>query len=96
LYQRNQLVKGEFRLRNIPVKLDRITCPLLLLAAKHDHLVTPASTMGIIPHVRSSEVKQMVIDAGHVGLAVSSKAHRQFWPEAANWIAQRSTALPPP
>ena len=39
LYQRNQLVKGEFRLNDIPVKLERITCPLLLLTAKDDHLV---------------------------------------------------------
>jgi polyhydroxyalkanoate synthase len=96
LYQRNQLVKGEFRLRGKPVKLDRITCPLLLLVAEHDHLVAPASTYGIEPHVRSSDVKKMMIHAGHVGLAVSSKAHRQFWPEATQWVAEHSTAAPAP
>jgi polyhydroxyalkanoate synthase len=96
LYQQNQLVKGEFRLRDVPVRLERITCPLLLLAAEHDHLVTPASTMGIVPHVKSTDVKKMLIDAGHVGLAVSSKAHKKFWPEAVEWIAQRSSPLPPP
>jgi polyhydroxyalkanoate synthase len=93
LYQRNQLVKGEFRLKDTPVRLERITCPLLLLAAEHDHLVTPASTLGIEPYVRSPEVKKMIIHAGHVGLAVSSKAHRQFWPEAVEWIADHSTAV---
>jgi polyhydroxyalkanoate synthase len=95
LYQRNQLVKGEFRLKDKPVKLERITCPLLLLAADFDHLVVPASTLGIEPHVRSKEVKKMTIPAGHVGLAVSSKAHRQFWPEVANWLADHSTARKP-
>ena len=45
LYQRNQLVKGEFRLNNLPVKLERITCPLLLLTADGDHLVLPKSTL---------------------------------------------------
>jgi polyhydroxyalkanoate synthase len=95
LYQRNQLVKGEFRLKDKPVQLERITCPLLLLTADFDHLVTPASTMGIEPHVGSQEVKKMTIAAGHVGLAVSSKAHRQFWPEAANWMAAHSTARTP-
>jgi polyhydroxyalkanoate synthase len=90
LYQRNQLVKGEFRLRDKPVKLERITCPLLLLAAAFDHLVTPASTLGIEPHVRSPEVKKMMLEAGHVGLAVSSKAHRKFWPEVASWLAEHS------
>jgi polyhydroxyalkanoate synthase len=96
LYQRNQLVKGEFRLRHdVPVKLERITCPLLLLTAEFDHLVPPASTLGIKPHVRSKDIKAMSIAAGHVGLVTSSKAHRQFWPDAANWIAERSTALAP-
>ena len=96
LYQRNQLVKGEFRLRDAPVKLERITCPLLLLTADGDHLVTPASTLGIEPHVRAAEVKKLSISAGHIGLAVSAKAHRQFWPEAVRWIAERSTPRPAP
>jgi len=38
-------------------------------------------------------VRKMMIRAGHVGLAVSLKAHRQFWPEATKWIAERSTVL---
>jgi polyhydroxyalkanoate synthase len=92
LYQRNQLIKGEFRLRHdVPVKLEGITCPLLLLTADFDHLVPPSSTLGIEPYVRSKEVKKMAIHAGHVGLAVSSKAHRELWPAATNWIAERST-----
>jgi polyhydroxyalkanoate synthase len=95
LYQRNQLVKGEYRLRGETVNLKRITCPLLLLTADGDHLVHPNSTRGILPHVGSTDTKAMSIHAGHVGLAVSSKAHRQFWPEAVNWIAERSTARAP-
>jgi polyhydroxyalkanoate synthase len=75
------------------VELNRITCPLLLLTADLDHLVPPASTLGIVPHVGSKEVKTMAINAGHIGLAVSSKAHRQFWPEAAGWIAAHSAAI---
>ena len=89
LYQRNQLVKGEFRLGDDPVELERITCPLLLLTAKDDHLVIPASTEGILPHVGSKDVKSMTINAGHVGLVVSSKAQKEFWPEATRWIADR-------
>lgn len=92
-YQRNQLVKGEYRINDARVKLEQIACPLLLLGAAFDHLVPAASTFGLAPHVRSPEVKQMTINAGHVGLAMSSRAHKQFWPEVANWIAERSTAL---
>jgi polyhydroxyalkanoate synthase len=91
LYQRNQLVKGEFRLKGKKVDLAKITCPLLLLTADFDHLVPPTSTLGITPYVKSNDVKSMSINAGHIGLAVSSKAHRQFWPEAVEWISERST-----
>ena len=51
LYQRNELVRGELRLGERRVDLGRITCPLLLLTAKNDHLVAPPSTEGIRPHV---------------------------------------------
>jgi polyhydroxyalkanoate synthase len=95
LYQGNQLVKGEFRLspEESPVDLRRITCPLMMLTAKADHLVPPCQTEGVRPYVGSTDVKAMSLDAGHIGLAVSTKAHKTFWPEATRWIADRSTAV---
>lgn len=95
LYQRNELVRGELRLGGRPVKLENIVCPLLLLTASLDHLVPPASTLGIVPHVRSTEITTMSVRAGHVGLAVSSKAHRELWPAVRDWIADRSTKSSP-
>jgi polyhydroxyalkanoate synthase len=97
LYQRNELVKGEFRLApgEEPVQLGRITCPLMLLTARADHLVPPSQTEGIAPYVGSKDIKSMTLDAGHIGLAVSTKAHKKFWPDATRWIADRSTASKP-
>lgn len=96
LYQKNEIVRGEYRFRlgEPPVDLRSIICPLLLLVAKGDHLVPPSQSTGILPHVGSRETKTMEIDAGHVGLAVSSKAHKKFWPEATAWLAERSTWVP--
>ena len=91
LYQDNQLVRGEFRLGDRPVDLGQLHCPLLLLAAKADHLVPPPSTAGILPYVRSQDVESVLVDVGHVGLVVSSKAHRTVWPAATQWLADRST-----
>jgi polyhydroxyalkanoate synthase subunit PhaC len=96
LYQRNELVRGELRLGGRAVDLRRITCPLLLLTAKNDHLVAPASTEGIRPHVGSREVTSMGTSAGHVGLVVGGKAHAKFWPEVMRWTAERSTSLAAP
>ena len=87
LYQENRLARGELRLGAARVDLRRITCPLLLLTAKGDHLVAPASTERIRPLVGSKEIRSMTIDAGHVGLVVSGRAHRTIWPEATAWLA---------
>ena len=91
LYQQNQLVLGQMTLRDKPVKLQDITCPLLTLVADQDHLVPPNSTLAIKHYVGSRFVRNMSINAGHIGLAVSSKAHGQLWPDAAMWMADNST-----
>jgi polyhydroxyalkanoate synthase len=96
LYQRNELVKGTFVLGGRQVDLGKISCPLLLLTATNDHLVAPASTEGIRPHVSSGDVTSMPIAAGHVGLVVSSKAQAKFWPAATSWLADRSDRLDAP
>src|SRR5262249_32985465 len=67
LHQRNQLVRGDFRLTGGVARWERITCPLLPLTAEFDRLVPPASTLGILPHVGSRDVKQMSLRAGLVG-----------------------------
>ena len=92
LYQQNQLVRGEFQVGERCIDLRRITCPLLLLTAKNDHLVPPAATEGIRPHVGSAEVTSLDIGAGHVGLVVGARAHQTLWPEATAWAADRSTS----
>lgn len=91
LYQRNELVKGEFQLNGQLVDLKRITCPLLLLMASADHLVPPVQTENLKDHVGSKDIKCMTLEAGHIGLAVSTKAHKKFWPEVTQWFADRST-----
>jgi polyhydroxyalkanoate synthase len=91
LYQQNELVRGKLRLGEHAVDLGRITCPLLILTAKNDHLVAPSSTEGILPHIQSRDVQTMAIDGGHVGLVVGGKAHRVFWPRTTRWLADRST-----
>jgi polyhydroxyalkanoate synthase len=90
LYQRNALVRGELCLGDRCVDLRRIQCPLLLLTAEKDHLVPPASTTALRASVSSTDVQSMTIDAGHVGLVVSSKAHKALWPSAVKWLVDRA------
>ena len=92
LYQNNRLARNELRVGSRRVDLGRITCPLMLLMAKNDHLVPPASTQGILPHVRGTDVESVLVEAGHVGLVVGGKAQRSTWPMATRWLADRSTS----
>ncbi|HVU51549.1 MAG TPA: alpha/beta fold hydrolase [Polyangia bacterium] len=96
LYQGNELVRGALVVGGRRVDLARITCPLLLLTAEHDHLVAPAATEGIRPHVGARDVTSMGASAGHVGLVVGAKAHARLWPAVTRWVAERSTPLSAP
>jgi len=91
LYQRNELIKGEFKLGNELVDLAKITCPLQILMASADHLVPPAQSESLASKVGSKDIKCRTLDAGHIGLSVSSKAHKVFWPEVTQWMADRSS-----
>jgi len=91
LYQGNQLVRGQMMLGDRHVDLGRITCPLLILTASKDHMVPPASSEGILPHIGSRDVQSMQAPAGHVGLVVGGRAHKKLWPQVTSWLTERST-----
>jgi polyhydroxyalkanoate synthase subunit PhaC len=93
LYQGDELVRGRLHLGRRRVDLGRIACPVLLLTASNDHLVAPVSTEGIRPHLSSTDVSSVKIDAGHVGLVVGGKAQGVLWPAATRWLAERSTPV---
>jgi polyhydroxyalkanoate synthase len=94
LYQGNQLVRGQLTLGDRRVDLGRITCPLLIMTATNDHLVPPSSSEGIRPHIGSRDVHSMQSTAGHVGLVVGGRAHKQLWPQAMRWLVERSGSMP--
>jgi polyhydroxyalkanoate synthase len=93
LYQENRLVRNQLELAGHPVSLRQITCPLLLLTADADHLVPPPSSLALCGAVGSSDVQTQSLPVGHVGLAVSSRAHSEFWPRAVRWLTDRSTPV---
>ena len=90
LYQRNLLVKNQLRVGRRVVNLKQITCPVLNLMAAKDDLVPCTQSEPFNDLVGSSDRKAMKVPAGHIGLAVGSKAHRDLWPQACRWLAERS------
>ena len=89
-YQQNKLVKGEIRLRGHKVDLANITCPVLNIAGKKDHICTLPQAEATMSHISSQDKEFLVLDAGHVGLLTGSEAKKGLWPKIRNWLDQRS------
>ncbi|MFO0827331.1 MAG: class III poly(R)-hydroxyalkanoic acid synthase subunit PhaC [Phycisphaerales bacterium] len=89
-FQQNLLVKGKFPLGRKKINLGNITCPVLTLTADSDHLVLPCQSTALKDCVSSVDYTEMNVKAGHIGLSVGSRAHKEIWPKATAWMGERS------
>jgi polyhydroxyalkanoate synthase len=90
LYQQNLLVQNRMPVGHHIVNLKKITCPILNIMALKDHLVPCAQSEPFNDLVGSTDRKTIKFPVGHIGLAVSSRAHEKLWPEACDWLGERS------
>lgn len=88
--QRNELIQGKLEIGGRRVDLRNITCPVLNLTASADHLVPCGQSLPFNAAVGSTDKEAITFPAGHIGLAVGSKAHRDLWPKAVEWLGKRS------
>ena len=96
IYQENLLIKNRMRLGDRTVDLRAIDMPLLLVMGSRDHLVPPAATRPLLDAVSSTDKESKEIEAGHIGISVGGRAHRELWPAVSEWITKRSNAGQPP
>jgi polyhydroxyalkanoate synthase len=90
LYQQNLLTQNRLRVGKEIVNLRQITCPVLNIMGRSDDLVPSAQSLPLNDLIGSADRKTMLFPSGHIGLAVGSKAQTQLWPEACQWLAERS------
>ncbi len=88
--QQNRLIQGKLRIGRKTVNLKNITCPILNLTAQNDHLVPCGQSLPFNDAVGSADRSAINFPAGHIGMAVGSKANRELWPRAVEWLEQRS------
>lgn len=93
-FQRNQLMRGELCIGDERVDLRRLDAPVLNLIAQNDHLVPPSQSRTLQGAVSSRDFRTVEFPAGHIGMAVGSRAHRELWPQACAWLEERSDMLP--
>ncbi|MFB6123907.1 MAG: alpha/beta fold hydrolase [Haloferacaceae archaeon] len=85
-YRRDALRTGDLTLGGRRVDPSQLTMPVAQVVGEGDTLVPPAATREFADVV-PGPVTAFEADVGHVGLAVSSAAHRDLWPRVAAWFA---------
>ena len=91
LYQKNLLVQNRMPVGRQIVDLRHITCPVLNIMAGKDDLVPCSQGMPFTELVGSKDRKTILLQgSGHIGLAIGGKAQKEVWPQACQWLAQRT------
>ncbi len=91
LYQRNLLTQGRMPVGKQIVKLQDITCPVLNIMADKDDLVPCSQGTPFTDLVGSKDRKILMLQgSGHIGLAIGSRAQKEVWPQACQWLAERT------
>ena len=88
-YQQNLLIQSRMEVGGKRVDLQKITMPLLNFYGKYDHLVPPEACEKLTAAVGSSDVQDVCLDTGHIGIYVSSKCQKEFVPKIAQWLKER-------
>ena len=94
LAENNAFVTDRLRMANEHVSLSDIRCPFLNVVAKRDHIVPPAAAQPLTGLVGSAQPEELLLDAGHIGLAVGRTAARVTIPTIIEFLQRRSEARP--
>ena len=91
LYQKNLLTQNRMPVGKHIVNLGNITCPVLNIMAGKDDLVPCSQGTPFNDLVGSKDRKTILLEgSGHIGLAIGSRAQKEVWPQACEWLAQRT------
>ena len=86
----NELAGGKIEIGGRLAELDKIESALLAFAGATDHLVAPKIAEKIVHVVASTDKEFRVATGGHMGVILGSKAQREVWAQAAEWLEPRS------
>jgi polyhydroxyalkanoate synthase len=93
VFQQNQLAQGRLRTGGRVVNLKQITCPVLNVIGEHDDVVHPKSSLPLLDFIGSRDAQNLVFPTGHIGVVVSSGAHKKLWPQVGRWLKEHEGAV---
>ncbi len=88
-YQKNLLIQSKMTVGGRRVDLKKLSMPLLNIYGKYDHLVPPEACEKLTASVGGTDVEDVCLDTGHIGIYVSSKYQKEFVPKIARWLKDR-------
>lgn len=91
-FQQNRLIKGSAQVGEHRVSLARIEQPVLNIYGLKDHLVPPAASQALKQHIPAKNYSEIAIDAGHIGVFVSSKSQSITGPNISYWLKHNTLA----
>ena len=94
LMRQNGFIEDTIRLGGDAVSMKDITCPLLNVIAGRDHIVPPDAAKPLVGLAGSQDAEELVLDAGHIGLAVGRSAAKVTIPTIIEFLQRRSEPLP--
>lgn len=82
----NRMMLGGFVIRDQPISLAELKCPILAFVGEVDDIGQPAAVRGIVRAAPNAEVYEATLVAGHFGLVAGSMATKHTWPLVRQWI----------
>ena len=86
----NALYENRARLAGRPVRLSAITIPVLIVTAERDVVVPPGCTRPLAGMLGSSDVEELRVPGGHVGLIVGRRGSQVAFPRILDWLEGHS------
>ncbi|MDD3023005.1 MAG: alpha/beta fold hydrolase [Syntrophomonadaceae bacterium] len=84
IFKENNLTKpGSFKIDGRPVDLRNITCPVIIMAGKKDHITPPAQAFGLKNCISTppEDVIEILTEGGHIGTLMGTESLREDWTE---------------
>jgi polyhydroxyalkanoate synthase len=88
-YRENRLLRGGLEIGGRAVDPRRITCPVLNIYARQDHLVPPSASRPLAGLTGTGDYTPFEFDGGHIGIYVSRSAQELLPDTIAQWLAAR-------
>ncbi|ONM46054.1 AMP-binding protein [Nocardia donostiensis] len=92
----NRLMTGGFVIRDQPISLAELKCPILAFVGEVDDIGQPAAVRAIVRAAPNAEVYEATLVAGHFGLVAGSMAGKHTWPLVRDWIRWQTGQAPLP